>query len=220
MATAPAYPVDFEVEPQLTDRNRATCFFRLILAIPHLILVGGPGISVGAGGRGGQGAAMYFGAIGTAGVMLIVAGVMAFISWFAIVFTGKEPRGLWDFRANVMRWRGRSNAYISLLRDEYPPFSFEDEGYPSRVVLNDFPEVRNRMTVAFRIIFLIPHAIVLALLGIAWGLASFIAWLAILFTGSYPEGIYKFSTGYLRWSFRFEAYGGLLNDEFPPFSLD
>src|SRR5690242_16126055 len=157
MATVPprSYPVNFEVEPQLTERNRVTCLFRIILAIPHLILVGGPGISAGGGARSGQGAAMYFGAVLTGGVLLIVAGVMAFISWFAIVFTGKEPRGLWDFRANVMRWRGRSNAYISLLRDEYPPFSFEDAdpAYPSRVVLNDFPEVRNRMTVAFRIIF-------------------------------------------------------------------
>ena len=76
------------------------------------------------------------------------------------------------------------------------------------------------MTVAFRIIFLIPHVIVLVLLGIAWAVASFVAWLAILFTGAFPEGLYKFSVGYLRWSFRVEAYGALLNDEFPPFSLD
>jgi hypothetical protein len=219
MATAPSYPVNFEVEPQLTDRNRLTTLVRIILAIPHIILVGGPGIGGGAGGSRQEGAAMYIAAILGAGVLATVAGIMSIISWFAIVITGKQPRGLWDFTANVMRWRGRSNAYIALLRDEYPPFSFEDNGYASRVILNEFPEARNRMTVAFRIIFLIPHAIVLILLGIAWAISAFIAWVLILVTGSYPEGLYNFAVGYLRWSFRFEAYAYLLNDEFPPFSL-
>jgi hypothetical protein len=219
MAASPTYPVDFEVDPQLTGRNRLTCFFRIILAIPHLILVGGPGLSAGGGGRSGEGAAMYLGAVLTTGVILMVSGVMAVISWFAIVITGKEPRGLWDFRANVMRWRGRSNAYIALLRDEYPPFSFEDPGYASRVVLNDFPEVRNRVTVFFRLFFLIPHGIVLILLSIAWVFAIFFSWVAIVITGNFPEGLYNFTVGYLRWSFRVEAYAGLLNDEFPPFSL-
>jgi hypothetical protein len=219
MATTRAYPVTFEVEPQIADRNRVTTFFRIILAIPHLFLVGGPGLAGGGGTSQQDGALSAIVALLTFGVLAFVAGIMTIISWFAIVITGKDPRGLWDFRANVMRWRGRSNAYIALLRDEYPPFAFEDAGYPSRVVLNDYPQTRNRMTVLLRLFFLIPHVIVLIFLDIAWAVTLIIAWFAILITGSYPEGLYNFAVGVMRWHFRLEAYGTLLNDEFPPFSL-
>ena len=213
------YPVDYEVDAQTTDRNRLTGLFRIILAIPHLLLVGGPGLATGGGSARWEGiGALVAGVLGT-GILVFVAGLISIISWFAIVITGRHPRGLWDFTANVMRWRGRSNAYIALLRDEYPPFSFEDNGYPSRIILNEYPEERNRLTVLLRIFFLIPHAIVLIFVGIAWVVTYVIGWLAIIFTGSYPVGLYDFAVGYLRWSFRVEAYAYLLNDEFPPFSL-
>src|SRR3990170_62287 len=105
---APAgYPVVFDVEPQLVDRNRVTVGFRLILAIPHLLLVGAPGGAGFAAGIGTGGIASLSGN----GVLGTAAFVMAVISWFAIVFTGKHPRGLWDFAQLYMRWRTRAVAH-------------------------------------------------------------------------------------------------------------
>ncbi|HWK90473.1 MAG TPA: DUF4389 domain-containing protein, partial [Longimicrobium sp.] len=101
---------------------------------------------------------------------------------------------------------------------EYPPFG--DEPYPAELVV-DVPDApRDRASVAFRIFLAIPHLVALWALGIAWCLVTFIAWLAILFTGEHPDGLYQFSLGVLRWNTRVEAYLLLLHDEYPPFSLD
>lgn len=217
-SATPSYPVTYDVEAQLSDRNRVTCAFRIILAIPHLLLVGGPGgLGIGGNLRRGGGIDWLFNFSGN-GVLGLVAAVMAIVSWFAIVFTGRQPRGLWDFGGFYLRWRSKAIAYSALLRDEYPPFG-EGE-YPVSFSPGDFPETRNRVSVGFRLFLLIPHAIVLFFLGIAWAITAFIGWLAILFTGAYPEGLYRFAIGYLRWSLRVEAYALLLNDEFPPFSLE
>jgi uncharacterized protein DUF4389 len=70
-----------------------------------------------------------------------------------------------------------------------------------------------------RIIYAIPHLIVLVFLNIAWVLTSIVAWFAILFTGSYPRGLYDFAVGVLRWDLRVEAYLLLMRDEYPPFQL-
>ncbi len=220
---APArYPVTFDVEPQYADRNRLTVGFRIILAIPQWLLVGGPGSGVpfspgGALPRFGFLSFFYnsgSGAIGSA------AWVMSVVSWFAIVFTGRQPRGLWDFSDYFMRWRGNAVAYMALLRDEYPPFGPGDGSYPVTFSVEGFPETRDRWSVGLRLIFGIPHFIVLFLLGIAWAVTVIIGWFAVLFTGRYPEGLYKFGVGYLRWSLRVQAYMLLMRDEYPLFSLD
>jgi hypothetical protein len=117
-----------------------------------------------------------------------------------------------------MTWRSKAVAYMSLLRDEYPPFG---EGpYPTVFDVGAFPETRDRVSVGFRIIACIPHMIALVVVGIVWVLSAIIGWFAILLTGEYPTSLYQFSVGYLRWSLRFEAYLLLMHDDFPPFSLD
>ena len=83
-----------------------------------------------------------------------------------------------------------------------------------------YPEKMSRLTTFFRIFLLIPHGIVLYFLSIAAGVVSFIAWWAIMFTGSYPKGMYDFYVGYMRWSTRVSGYGSLLTDKFPPFTMD
>ena len=207
---APApYPVTYDVEPQLTGRNRATCAFRLILAIPHTLLVGGPGMLA---------AGVSFGAVSSGGVMGSVAFVMAVIIWFVIVFGGQPPKGLRDFIVYYLNWRSKAIAYIALLRDEYPPFGEGD--YPVSFSLGEEPATRDRLSVALRLIYVIPHAIVLFFLGIAWFVTAVIAWFAIVFNGAYPEGLYRFAVGYLRWSLRVEAYLLLMQDQYPPFSLE
>jgi len=219
---AASYPVTYTVEPQHPDRNRLTVAFRIILAIPQWLLVGGPGgsgINLGSvwGWRHPRWA--FVGSIGS-GVLGVAAGVMAIISWFAIVFTGKQPRGLWDFTNFFMRWRANAVAYMALLRDEYPPFGPGDGSYPVSFSVAGFPETRDRWSVGLRLIYAIPQFIVLFFLGIAWAITVIIAWFAILFTGRYPEGLYTFGVGYMRWSLRVEAYLLLMRDEYPPFSLD
>jgi hypothetical protein len=220
-ATPAAYPISYDVERQLIGRNRATNFFRIILAIPHLVLIGGPGVAVGAAPFffsrwGGDGYNWGWGGA----ALSEAAGAMAIIAWFAIIFWRRHPRGLWDFGHYYLRWKARALAYIGLLRDEYPPFG--DSDYPVSFAVGDMPadDGRDRWAVGLRLIYAIPHFIILFFLGIAWVIVTFIVWLIILFTGAYPEGLYNFSVGYLRWSLRVEGYVLLLRDEYPPFSLE
>lgn len=203
--------------PATEDRNRLTCLFRPILAIPHVLLVGAPtafGISVGWGVLDGPGAEWGAGT----GVLGLVAGVAALIAWFAILFTREYPRGLWQLAAFYLRWRVRAMAYIALLRDEYPPFG--DGEYPAHVDVVPPDRPRNRLTTAFRLLLLIPHFIVLWLLSVMWMITSVVAWLSILFTGRFPATLYDYGVSMLKWSVRVEAYLLLLHDEYPPFALD
>lgn len=212
------HPVRIHVEPAFEGRNRLTTAFRLILAFPHLLLVGGPiALALSWSWSSDTGTNYNWGAGG--GVLGAVAAVCAVIAWFAIVFTGRHPQGLWSLAAFYLRWRVRAAAYLALLRDEYPPFG--DGPYPAALELTQ-PEPnapRDRITVAFRIILVIPHLIAVWALGIAWAITSVIAWFAILFTGGYPDGLYRFGVGVLQWNIRVEAYLLLLHDEYPPFSL-
>lgn len=197
--------ITYRVEEPAEARNRLTTGFRLILAIPHLLLVGGPGLGWGLGSD-------------KTGVFSVVAAVSAVINWFAIVFTGKAINGLLDLQLMYLRWRANALAYMALLRDEYPPFGEGD--YP---VTSDFPRLetdRNRWTVGLRLILIIPQAIVYFFLFIAWFVTAIIGWFAILFTGQYPPGLWRFAEGTLRWGLRIEAYLLLLHDSYPPFSLD
>lgn len=209
------HPVRVHVDPALDGRNRLTTAFRLILAIPHLLLVGGPVAAfITWGGRDGNGGWSW----GASGALGAVAAVCALVSWFAIVFTAHAPDGLWRLTAFYLRWRVRATAYVALLRDEYPPFG--DAPYPAEVDVPVPLEPRERLSVAFRPILALPHLLVIWLLGIAWGVTTCIAWFAILITGRYPRALYEFSLGALRWTTRVEAYLLLLTDDYPPFTLD
>lgn len=213
---ANGHPLELTVVPALEHRNRLTSAFRIILAIPHLVLVGGPVALALCFVRGpDQNGGMDWTAGG--GILGGAAIVISIIAWFAIMFTGRMPEGLWNFSAFYLRWRVRVAAYVTLLGDEYPPFG--DERYFADLSLARQPVSRDRVSVAFRVILALPHIFLVWLLGIAWLLTSVWAWFAILLTGKYPPGLYDFAVGVLRWSTSVEAYLLLLHDEFPPFSL-
>ena len=215
-AHAGTHPVTVTVVPALTGRNRLTCAFRPILAIPHMLLVGGPiAFVLSLVWHPGKEPGSEWGAGG--GVFGAAAAVIALIAWFAIVFKGRYPPGLWNLAAQYLRWRVRAVAYLTLLRDEYPPFA--DEDYPASVSLPLPYGERDRVTVAFRLVLIAPHLLIVWLLGIAWALSTIVAWLAILFTGTMPAALHEFGVGVLRWNTRVEAYALLLRDEYPPFSL-
>lgn len=209
-----AYPVDITVERALTNRNRLTTAFRFVLAIPHMILVGGAtfgftlwgreGGLPSIGGEGGLlGAAVYF---------------LAVVSWFTLVLAGTHILGIRQLTTFFMRWRVRALAYLMLLEDAYPPFG--DAPYPASISIADPPEPRDRVSVAFRVILAIPHLIVLCFVLLGWCLTTIVAWFAILFTGVYPAGLYDFGVGTLRWLLRVQAYLLLLVDAYPPFSFE
>ena len=196
--TSPAYPATFEVDHPERITNWKP-LVQWLLAIPHFIVLYALGI---------------------------VSEVVAIISWFVIVFTGRLPEGLAGIQHLYIRYTNRTYSYAAFLREEYPPFAFEttaaDPGDYPAVRTNFIPqyEDRNRLTVAFRIILVIPHVIVLALLGIVAYFAVIIGVFVVLFTGQWSAGLRDFVVGVIRWSTRVYAYQLLLTDEYPPFSLD
>lgn len=205
------YPVSVTVDPSLANRNRLTTAFRLILAIPHLILVGGIGFGVATSGDSRTSVGTETGLLGAVAIFL------AIVSWFTIVFARTHIAGIREFTAFYLRWRVRALAYLMLLEDPYPPFG--DAPYPTALDLLDPVGPRDRLAVGFRLILAIPHFIVLFFVLVAWGLTTIVAWFAILFTGNYPSGLYEFGVGALRWRLRVESYVLLMVDEYPPFSL-
>jgi len=188
---AAAYPVRYDVEyPE--ELSRWLIFVKWLLAIPHFII-------------------LY-----ALGIASFVVGVIAL---FAILFTKRYPRGLFDFVVNVNRWSANVDAYVGFLRDEYPPFSLEPGQYAVTYEV-DYPEELNRWLPLIKWWLLaIPHYIVLLFLGIAALFVWVIAFFAILFTKRYPRGLFDFTVGYTRWEYRVNAYAGLLTDEYPPFTL-
>jgi len=207
-----AYPVDITVQPLLKNRDRVTTFFRFFLAIPHLILVGGAAFGFGSGMSHSSWS------LGSGeGLLGFVAFFLAVISWFTIVITGSHIVGIRQFTQFFLRWRTRAVAYLMLFEDAYPPFG--DDEYPASIAIVDPAGPRDRVTVAFRIILGIPHFIVLCFVMFGWCITTIIAWFAILFTGEYPQGLWEFGVGTMRWMLRVEAYMLLLVDEYPPFSL-
>jgi hypothetical protein len=156
----------------------------------------------------------------TAGVGLIGAAayVLAIVSWFSLLVTGQHPQGAREFCLYYLRWRTRSLAYMTLLRDEYPPFG--DGSYPASIDVGEAASPRDQSSIAIRLLLVIPHLVVLCFLLMGLLITTIIAWFAILFTASYPASIVGFAVGVMRWALRVEAYMLLLVDVYPPFSLE
>jgi len=196
--TEPAYPVQFSVDYPDRDLDRLTTAFRFFTAIPIAIvlaLVSGVGY-VSSGGT------LFFGPL-----------VM-------ILFRQKYPRWWFDWNFNLIRFENRVLAYLALLRDEYPS---TDEEQAARVDF-PFPDAQNdlnRWMPLVKWLLAIPHYIILFFLAIAAFVVIIIAWFAILFTGRYPQGLFDFVVGVIRWGTRVQGYAFILiTDRYPPFSLN
>lgn len=186
------YPARLEID-RPARLSRWLIFVKWLLAVPHYVVLWALGIAVLA-------------------VELVVA--------FAILFTARYPRGLFDFVLMVQRWSTNVSAYTYLLRDEYPPFSGEPERYPAVRVDLDYPERLTRWMPLVKWLLALPHAIVLMFLGLAAFVVEVVAWFAILITGRFPDGLFDFVVGVMRWNLRVTAYASLLvTDRYPPFSL-
>jgi hypothetical protein len=192
-----AYPASFTLDPPEKVANWRP-LVNWILAIPHLFILG---------------------------ALRAVSEVIAIISWFAILFTGKMPDSLANFMIMWMRYEQRVYTFTAFLREEYPPFAFgmtpADDGADPRTKVDVQPQLddRNRVTVAFRLILAIPQLIVIGVLGFAAAVVIIIGFFAVLFTGKWPTGMRDFVVNVVRWYVRVESYVLLLNDEYPPFAF-
>ncbi|MCB9569147.1 MAG: DUF4389 domain-containing protein [Myxococcales bacterium] len=208
-------PVDFTCPRPAGPRNRLTVFFRPILALPHLILIGGPPLvtlTVAAQGSDGGGGIE----LGShAGVLGAVAWACAVIAWFTLVFAGKHPDGLWRLGHFYLRWRAQALAYMLLLRDEYPPFG--EDPYPAHFELPAPVGPRDRLRVGVRLLLLIPYAIVFAILAVILTVVTVVAWFSILIRGELSPDMHALIRRFIRWDLGIEAFFLLLRDELPAF---
>jgi Domain of unknown function (DUF4389) len=217
MSALSPHPVRVEgrLDPQL---SRWLWLVKWLLAIPHFIVV-------------------FF--------LVIAFAVVTIVAFFAILFTGRYPRSLFDFNLGVLRWAWRVSFYTydGLGTDRYPPFTLGPAlDYPATLDVR-YPEQLSRGLVLVKWWLLaIPHYLLLGIfLGggwFPWGggwaddgrgwsggpglivLLVLFAAVALLFTTRYPQGIFDFVVGLNRWAFRVIAYAALMTDAYPPFRLD
>ena len=152
----------------------------------------------------------------------IWAGILIFISWFSILFTGRFPQSFFEFLVGVYRWSLRVNARMYNLSDGYPAFGVDaTDEFTSLEV--EYPETLSRGHLLLKTFFGglycgLPHGFILVF-RILWGLILwFLAFWVVLFTGSYPAGWHEFNVGTIRWATRVNLYLYFMTDDYPPFS--
>ncbi|WP_405997048.1 DUF4389 domain-containing protein [Streptomyces sp. NBC_00829] len=159
--------------------------------------------------------------------------LVSIVAFFAILFTERFPRALFDFNLGVMRWTWRVSyyGYAGLGTDQYPPFSLGAEPtYPARLDI-DYPERLSRGLVLVKWwLLVIPQYIVIAFFtggfNAGWWNGGLITVLTIIaavilaFTEKYPGDLFDLVVGLDRWVIRVAAYAGLMTDAYPPFRLD
>jgi hypothetical protein len=207
-AGSTAYPVTFSVDYPERELNRLTTGFRLIVAIPILIVLAALG---GEGAHYGNEQSWAFG--GGAGGLLFLAPLLM------ILFRQKYPRWWFDWNLELLRFQNRVGVYLALMDDRYPSTD-ERQSVQLELPYPDAERDLNRWLPLVKWLLAIPHFILLVFLWLAAVVAVIIAWFAILFTGRYPRGLFDFVLGVLRWGNRVVAYAFILvTDEYPPFRL-
>ena len=211
-----SYPVRLtgELDPNL---SRWLWLVKMFLAIPHYVVLA---------------------------FLWVAFVVTTVIAGFAILFTGRYPRSLFDFNVGVLRWNWRVGFYVyaALGTDRYPPFTLARTDYPADFDVA-YPERLSRGLVLIKWLLAIPHLIIVFLIAGAilpywwtdydWSsgfqsiggysvlnLLVVIAGFFLLITGRYPGALFDLLLGISRWLYRVLVYVALMRDEYPPFRLD
>lgn len=209
MQQAP-YPVTLTVDYPDRPLNRLTTFFRLVVAIPILIVFASVD---GANFQWTSDSGSKSGLAGVGGLLFLGPLLM-------IVFRQKYPRWWFDWNLELQRFSNRVMAYLALMDDRYPATD-EPQGVHLDYRYPDVARDLNRWLPLVKWLLAIPHFVVLLVLDFAAVFAVIAAWFAIVVTGRYPRGIFDFLEGVLRWNNRVAAYALILvTDEYPPFRLE
>jgi hypothetical protein len=205
----PAYPVNLTVEYPDRPLDRVTTAFRILVAIPIMIVLGTVSGTTWS----------YYSSSGTVHVVAGAGGLLFLGPLLMILFRQKYPRWWFDWNLELQRFTNRVLVYVLLMDDRYPSTD-QEQGLRLDYVYPDVPRDLNRFLPLVKWLLAIPHYIVLAFLWIAVFFVVIVAWFAILFTGRYPRGIFDFVEGVVRWGQRVVAYAfTLVTDRYPPFSL-
>lgn len=173
-------------------RSRLSTFFRFFLAIPHFIVVT---------------------------VWGFVAFFAVLVAWFAIVFTGRYPAGLYSFVAGLAKYSTAVYGYVYLLTDEYPPFGADTDNYPVRLGLAPEPKAEyDRIKTLFRIILLIPPYIIAYAMSIVAQVGALLSWFVIVILGKQPRGLQDMTVLGLSYQQRVMPYYTLLTETWPSFT--
>ena len=213
MTTVAPYPVrvDADLDPPL---SRWLWLVKWVLAIPHFVMLA---------------------------VLWPLFAVLSVVAFFAILFTGRYPRSLFEVNVGVLRWTWRVQYYTygALATDRYPPFTLADvPDYPAHLEIAYPAHLSRGLVLVKWWLLAIPHYLVVGLfLGgggwVVWqydeswpwamgliGILVAVAGVALAVTGRYPQPIFDFVLGMNRWVLRVAAYAGLMTDSYPPFRLD
>lgn len=227
---AGSYPIDVRLPEEPQRQSRWKTLIRIILALPALVLAsflgGGVGIpySFVGGRRGGSGGKSF--SFGSGGLFGFLAGVCAFLGWFASLALGRMPRGLRDAGAYGVGYGAQVRAYTLLITDIYPSTdptallqSVEPPAeHPVRLVGDAHDLRRSRLTVFFRLPLLIPHLVWLYLWSIVAGLTVILDWFTTLALGRSPRPFHRFLSRFVRYSLHVYAFGALAANPFPGFT--
>jgi hypothetical protein len=177
--------------PNEGRHSRLTAFFRWLLIIPHAFVL------------------VFYG---------LATGIAVIVAWFALVFTGKYPAGLYSFVAGFVRFDARVVGYMYLLTDTFPPFSGSaDAPYPVQLEVGPAKESYSRLWVLLRIFPLILVGIINYALSIVLSFVGFIAWIVVIVLGRMPDGLHGALAFCVSYRARAVAYGTLIVETFPWF---
>jgi hypothetical protein len=203
------YPVQFSVDYPDRPLDRLTTAFRLIVAIPILIVLGAVSGGTLESSNDRTKAAVV---VGAGGLLFVATALM-------IIFRQKYPRWWFDWNQELLRFTARVGVYLALMDDHYPSTD-EQQAVHLDFVYPDAQRDLNRWLPIIKWLLALPHYFVLFFLYIGAFLAVIGAWFAILFTGRYPQGLFRFVEGVMRWQNRVIGYAVILTtDIYPPFRL-
>jgi hypothetical protein len=183
------YPIALEADYK-REPGRVSTFFRYILAIPWEIV----------------------------GLIYLIAAFFTHLAaWIVIIVTGRQPEGIYNFNAGVLRYWMRTYGFQYLLTDAWPPFGLRpDPTYPVRVDIAPCPERQSRLKALFRLILAIPLFVLGWAINLLHNGAVFVSWLTIVFRGYQPAGAHNALVFTTSWAARFAGYVGLLTDVYTP----